>query len=127
MVMASAGTSTCGSMELAPSSFTPRLVHRESVHFKSLSSPWLQKQPRWFGVSPDKISTFSYSACSLRMVSNNYVGRNTYRIKKDSDDKIYRRLDSCLVIPPPKGKKPKAIIKFLGGAFIGAVPEVTYR
>ncbi|GJQ96841.1 alpha/beta hydrolase fold protein [Tanacetum coccineum] len=36
------------------------------------------------------------------------------------------RLDSCLVIPPPKGKKPKAIIKFLGGAFIGAVPEVTY-
>ncbi|GJR65450.1 alpha/beta hydrolase fold protein [Tanacetum coccineum] len=31
-----------------------------------------------------------------------------------------------LFIPPPKGKKPKAIIKFLGGAFIGAVPEVTY-
>ncbi|GKB40002.1 putative reverse transcriptase domain-containing protein [Tanacetum coccineum] len=47
-------------------------------------------------------------------------------VKKDNDDKIYRRLDSCLVIPPPKGKKPKAIIKFLGGASIGAIPEVTY-
>uniref|UniRef100_M1BVA3 Uncharacterized protein n=1 Tax=Solanum tuberosum TaxID=4113 RepID=M1BVA3_SOLTU len=35
-------------------------------------------------------------------------------------------MDSCLVIPPPKGIKPKAIIKFVGGAFIGAVPEVTY-
>ncbi|GJT14467.1 kinase-like domain, phloem protein 2-like protein [Tanacetum coccineum] len=46
-------------------------------------------------------------------------------MKKDNDEKIYRRLDSCLVIPPPKGKKPKAIIKFLGGAFIRAVPEVT--
>ncbi|CAA0812023.1 Protein of unknown function (DUF1350 [Striga hermonthica] len=40
---------------------------------------------------------------------------------------LYRRLDSCLVIPPAKGRKPKALIKFLGGAFIGAVPEVTYR
>ncbi|XP_075522631.1 uncharacterized protein LOC142555582 [Primulina tabacum] len=39
---------------------------------------------------------------------------------------MYRRLDSCLVIPPSKGKKPKALVKFLGGAFIGAVPEVTY-
>ncbi|GKD63849.1 uncharacterized protein Tco_1305957, partial [Tanacetum coccineum] len=57
---------------------------------------------------------------------NGYVGKDTYRVKKDNDDKIYRRLDSCLVIPPPKGKKPKAIIKFLGGASIGAIPEVTY-
>ncbi|KAK1430739.1 hypothetical protein QVD17_13695 [Tagetes erecta] len=126
MVMASAGTSTCGSMELAPSSFSPQLVRRDFVNLNSLSSRWLQKQPRWFGFSRDKMSNSSYLGCSLRMVSNNYVGRNTYRIKKDSDDKIYRRLDSCLVIPPPKGKKPKAIIKFLGGAFIGAVPEVTY-
>lgn len=39
----------------------------------------------------------------------------------------YLRLDSCLVIPPPDGRKPKALVKFLGGAFIGAVPEVTYR
>ncbi|PWA69387.1 NB-ARC domains-containing protein [Artemisia annua] len=51
----------------------------------------------------------------------------TYRVKKDkdNDDNVY--LDSCLVIPPPKGKKPKAIIRLLGGAIIGAVPEVTYR
>ncbi|EPS62086.1 hypothetical protein M569_12706, partial [Genlisea aurea] len=40
--------------------------------------------------------------------------------------KIYKRLDSCLVIPPANGKKPKALIKFLGGAFVGAAPEVTY-
>ncbi|VFQ69455.1 unnamed protein product [Cuscuta campestris] len=38
------------------------------------------------------------------------------------------RIDSpCLVIPPPRnGRKPKAIIKFVGGAFVGAVPEFTY-
>ncbi|KAJ8621266.1 hypothetical protein MRB53_029795 [Persea americana] len=54
------------------------------------------------------------------MVLNGYVGEDNSR------NKIYTRLDSCLVITPPKGKKPCAIIKFLGGAFVGAVPEVTY-
>lgn len=56
-----------------------------------------------------------------RMVFNGAPAGNT-RIS----GKIYRRLDSCLVIPPPAGRKPRAIIKFIGGAFIGATPEVTY-
>lgn len=43
------------------------------------------------------------------------------------NNKIYKRLGSCLITPPLNGKKPRAIIKFLGGAFLGAVPEVTYR
>ncbi|MQL82615.1 hypothetical protein Taro_015110 [Colocasia esculenta] len=43
-----------------------------------------------------------------------------------SGGRTYRRMDSCLVIPPPAGQKPLAIIKFLGGAFVGAAPEVTY-
>ncbi|GJY30346.1 alpha/beta hydrolase fold protein [Tanacetum coccineum] len=68
----------------------------------------------------------STSRGSPRMILNGYVRRDTYRMKKDNDEKIYRRLDSCLVIPPPKGKKSKAIIKFLGAAFIWAIPEVTY-
>ncbi|WOL13822.1 hypothetical protein Cni_G22602 [Canna indica] len=38
----------------------------------------------------------------------------------------YLRLGSCLVVPPPAGRKPTAVVKFLGGAFIGAIPEVTY-
>lgn len=63
------------------------------------------------------------------MVSN---GRASYSVPGDSSSssigpKMYKRVGSCLVIPPPKGKKPRAIIKFLGGAFIGAIPEVTYR
>ncbi|KAL7174733.1 hypothetical protein ACSBR2_033885 [Camellia fascicularis] len=65
-----------------------------------------------------------------RMVSNGYVGtgRNNYMKSSNNNNssRIYERLESCLVIPPPTGKKPRAIVKFLGGAFIGAVPEVTY-
>ncbi|KAI3995008.1 hypothetical protein MKX01_019822 [Papaver californicum] len=57
---------------------------------------------------------------SKKMISKGYVGKDSYKTK------IYKRMDSCLVIPPPMGKKPRAIIKFLGGAFVGAVPEVTY-
>lgn len=72
------------------------------------------------------------------MVYNGYAGAGSLGIgdsggsfsnaaTSDSRTKIYRRLGSCLVIPPPNGRKPRGIIKFLGGAFIGAVPEVTYR
>ncbi|CAN6204551.1 unnamed protein product [Urochloa humidicola] len=38
----------------------------------------------------------------------------------------YLREHSCLIFPPPRGRRPLALVKFLGGAFIGAVPEVTY-
>lgn len=57
--------------------------------------------------------------------SGSFGATNTSSIR--SNGRIYTRMDSCLVIPPPNGKKPRAIIKFLGGAFIGAVPELTYR
>ncbi|KAK4274519.1 hypothetical protein QN277_017726 [Acacia crassicarpa] len=62
-------------------------------------------------------------ASATKMVSNTYRGRDSsIRL----NNKIIK-LDSCLVIPPtPNRGGPRAIIKFLGGAFIGAVPEVTY-
>ncbi|KAL5698218.1 hypothetical protein ACHQM5_029285 [Ranunculus cassubicifolius] len=72
------------------------------------------------GLQPSRSNRgLSLSTCRM-MVSNGYVGSEAY------SNKIYKRLDSCLVIPPPQGKKPCAIIQFLGGAFVGAVPEVTY-
>ncbi|CAI9755538.1 unnamed protein product [Fraxinus pennsylvanica] len=80
------------------------------------------KKPRhWQSLSPRMaVNPSSYAQIGRRIdnVKNNYSYSNS--------NKIYKRLDSCLVIPPPQGVKPKALIKFLGGAFIGAVPEVTY-
>ncbi|KAK7261007.1 hypothetical protein RIF29_27310 [Crotalaria pallida] len=64
-------------------------------------------------------------ASTSKMVSDVYVPRRETNIRVNS--KLYTKLDSCLVIPPTLSRaKPRAIIKFLGGAFIGAVPEVTY-
>lgn len=67
--------------------------------------------------------------CSTpRMVSNGYVGKSNSSMRNTfgTNNMLYERLDSCLVIPPPYGQKPRAVIKFLGGAFIGAVPEASY-
>jgi acetyl esterase/lipase len=63
---------------------------------------------------------------ATRVVSSSHVSGERGSGFGFRDSKIYRRQDSCLVIAPPKGVKPRAIIEFLGGAFIGAVPEVTY-
>lgn len=72
-----------------------------------------------------KPSALSFSNVVTR---NGYVGRGSSSSFSGStvNNKIYQRLGPCLIIPPLNGKKPRAIIKFLGGAFIGAVPEVTY-
>lgn len=74
-------------------------------------------------ILPRRKITGAPASPSVRMVSNGFFQRDD---KKVNYDKIYKRVGSCLVIPPPKGRKPKGIIKFLGGAFIGAVPEVSY-
>ncbi|RZC85949.1 hypothetical protein C5167_026617 [Papaver somniferum] len=86
-----------------------------SRHFGS--SLWKVNHLQELGVRKHKARARSLSR---KIISNGYVEKDSYKAK------IYKRLDSCLVIPPPVGKKPRAIIKFLGGAFVGAVPEVTY-
>ncbi|KAH7296112.1 hypothetical protein KP509_26G009300 [Ceratopteris richardii] len=41
-------------------------------------------------------------------------------------NRTYRRIADCIIFPPLQRRKPRALIHFIGGAFIGAVPEVTY-
>ncbi|KAG6591504.1 hypothetical protein SDJN03_13850, partial [Cucurbita argyrosperma subsp. sororia] len=69
------------------------------------------------------------SASMKMMVSNGYAGGGSsgygYDGRNSFRNKIYKRLEPCLVIPPPRGKLLGAIIKFLDGAIIGAIPEVT--
>ncbi|XP_019448012.1 PREDICTED: uncharacterized protein LOC109351112 [Lupinus angustifolius] len=64
-------------------------------------------------------------ARSSKMGSDVYVKRRNTNIRVNS--KLYTKLESCLVIAPTLNRvKPRAIIKFLGGAFIGAVPQASY-
>ncbi|KAJ6361772.1 hypothetical protein OIU78_002232 [Salix suchowensis] len=86
---------------------------------------------------PTRRAKISGSSSLSRMVSNGYAGRSSSNLRYEDGNTVitntnykqrqkYTQMESCSVIPPPKGRKPRAIIKFLGGAFIGAVPEVTY-
>ncbi|XP_008803399.2 uncharacterized protein LOC103716958 [Phoenix dactylifera] len=65
---------------------------------------------------------FSPRRSAPAMIANGYAGGRA----SISSRRPYKRMDPCLVIPPPAGRKPHAVVKFLGGAFIGAVPEATY-
>ncbi|KAJ6914712.1 hypothetical protein NC651_016862 [Populus alba x Populus x berolinensis] len=93
--------------------------------------------PPFYPWVPTRRSKTSGSSSLSIMVSNGYAGRSSSNFRYGDGKTVitntnykqrqkYTQMESCLVIPPPKGIKPRAIIKFLGGAFIGAVPEVTY-
>ncbi|KAJ0030194.1 hypothetical protein Pint_13624 [Pistacia integerrima] len=116
-------------MELATSSTNCRTMFSPTTtlacKYPSQVTHSLPSQPVFSPITNRRPISLSFS----NMVSNNgYAGQPNRRFSFDTNNsKFYKRLDSCLVIPPLNGKKPRAIIKFLGGAFIGAVPEVTYR
>ncbi|XP_062097333.1 uncharacterized protein LOC133803345 [Humulus lupulus] len=73
---------------------------------------------------------FGGSRAMVSAVWDGYAGSESFRANNTSNKSSYSlnftQIDSCLVIPPPSGVEPRAIIKFLGGAFLGAVPELTY-
>ncbi|GAB2286582.1 hypothetical protein Dimus_020979 [Dionaea muscipula] len=78
---------------------------------------------------PQKGNQWRLTANPCAKMVNGYLGRETTRKTHSANEnkRIRRTLGSCLVIPPPKGVKPRAIVKFLGGAFVGAIPDVSYR
>ncbi|XAR57549.1 hypothetical protein NMG60_11025728 [Bertholletia excelsa] len=125
------GSSIC--MELGTCSGLPfpsynkwKNIFRSGIEHKHRTMVQQQPQQR---IGTNKLFAAAAGASNVRarMVSNGYAGRNnTTKHRNNTTKRIYKRLDSCLVIPPPYGKKPLAIVKFLGGAFIGAIPEVTY-
>lgn len=72
---------------------------------------------------PPFSNAFICQGSSFGFINNS---TSTSGANSNISNRFYKRLNSCLIIPPSGNKKPRAIIKFLGGAFLGAVPEVTY-
>ncbi|KAL8129380.1 hypothetical protein V2J09_018535 [Rumex salicifolius] len=75
--------------------------------------------------------TFSYRWCKNNNNSNyknKRIAVNCSRNSKEKRNLVSTSEDasSCLITPPPRGIKPRAIVKLLGGAFIGAIPQLTY-
>ncbi|KAH0645553.1 hypothetical protein KY290_034337 [Solanum tuberosum] len=111
---------------MAATTFTSNILESKQNPFFPNTFPYLFRP-----FSPRNLKNPKFFKFPKMTLSNDYMGIgsfNSTRINYNTPTtgKFYKRMDSCLVIPPPKGIKPKAIIKFVGGAFIGAVPEVTY-
>lgn len=112
---------------MAAATLVSNNVPQLKLHFSSSknSSHFILRSFRSHGIPRRS----SLQRMTISGVFNAQIGKRAENSRRFGyeNGKIYRRLDSCLVIPPARGKKPKGLIKFLGGAFIGAVPEVTYR
>ncbi|KAL3361599.1 hypothetical protein AABB24_014461 [Solanum stoloniferum] len=111
---------------MATTTFTSNILEIKQNPFFPNTFPYLFRP-----FSPRNLKNPKFFKFPKMILSNDYMGIgsfNSTRINYNTPTtgKFYKRMDSCLAIPPPKGIKPKAIIKFVGGAFIGAVPEVTY-
>ena len=44
-----------------------------------------------------------------------------------SSDRGWREMEGAWVLSPPNGVPPRAVVHFIGGAFVGASPQLTYR
>ncbi|PON61622.1 Alpha/Beta hydrolase fold containing protein [Trema orientale] len=99
--------------------------------FRCLFSPSKRRTNHWFVTQFNGRTNLQFGG-SRAMASaawNGYAGSASFRPNngpKSTSSRSFTQVGSCLVIPPPRGTKPRAIIKFLGGAFLGAVPELTY-
>lgn len=73
-------------------------------------------------------STSSYSWCRNNRNKKKRIAVICSSNSKEKKNLVSTSQDagSCLITPPPRGIKPRAIVKLLGGAFIGAIPQLTY-
>jgi|AntAceMinimDraft_1070359.scaffolds.fasta_scaffold66453_1 hypothetical protein len=44
-----------------------------------------------------------------------------------SGERGWRQVEGAWVLAPPGGVTPRAVVHFIGGAFVGASPQLTYR
>lgn len=53
--------------------------------------------------------------------------QNTFNSTQPGQRGDWREVEGCYVLYPPAGRAPQAVAHFLGGAFVGAAPQVAYR
>ncbi|GIL78290.1 hypothetical protein Vretimale_7640 [Volvox reticuliferus] len=53
--------------------------------------------------------------------------QSTFNSTQPGQRNDWREVEGCYVLFPPSGRQPAAVAHFLGGAFVGAAPQMTYR
>ncbi|EFJ43624.1 hypothetical protein VOLCADRAFT_106736 [Volvox carteri f. nagariensis] len=53
--------------------------------------------------------------------------QTTFNSTQPGQRNDWREVEGCYVLFPPSGRPPAAVAHFLGGPFVGAAPQMTYR
>ncbi|GLI63271.1 hypothetical protein VaNZ11_006176 [Volvox africanus] len=53
--------------------------------------------------------------------------QSTFNSTQPGQRNDWREVEGCYVLFPPSGRPPAAVAHFLGGAFVGAAPQMAYR
>ncbi len=58
-----------------------------------------------------------------------HVGRSScqYQYICAHSHSLLREVEGAWVLSPPNNRAPEAVVHFLGGAFVGAAPQLSYR
>lgn len=53
--------------------------------------------------------------------------QRTFNSQQPGQRNDWREVEGAYVLFPPSGRAPQAVVHFLGGAFVGAAPQISYR
>lgn len=90
----------------------------------------VQGQPKVMGYSPRDIKHSRLYAMEQEMERHKKYGRKVPLPFMEESVGItgrWKEVEGNFVLAPPDGIKPVGIVHFLGGAFVGAAPHISYR
>lgn len=105
------------------SSFSPRSSTTATRRLRAYTS----SSPG--GAAADQESFRSVEALITRTLSGSAAGGSNAGSGNGGDGagRQWRQVEgSWVLFPPPGGKRPEAVVSFLGGAFVGAAPQLAY-
>jgi len=92
---------------------------------ESAASQWMEKEKRLEDEMDDNdINTEESTNDEQPITSSTIDNNNTPNYTEGRWESLH---GNYILRPPPNIKKPRALIHFLGGALLGAAPQLTYR
>jgi len=95
---------------------------------ESAASQWMEKEKRLEDEMDNDISNTEESSNDEQPTSST-IDNTSSNISEESNytEGRWESLHGNYILRPPPNKKPRALIHFLGGALLGAAPQLTYR
>jgi len=92
---------------------------------ESAASQWMEKEKR-LEDEMDDISNDTKESTNDEQLTSSTINNNTDDTPHYTEGR-WESLHGNYILRPPPSIKPRALIHFLGGALLGAAPQLTYR